>query len=420
MKKLATGLVIGLFILGMVIPSSRLLAAPLKKVRASFSALAYANPPFWIAKDLELFKKYGLDVDLTYVEGGKGIHAMLGGSIDVAQIGGIATVSAAVEGADIVMLGTFFNRLAFSVHAPEQIKDIQDLKGKTLGTGAISGNSYFAALMLLSKFNWVLNKDVTLLAMGTDPAIFAALQQGRVHAAVLSAPTTRVAAKAGFREIFDIGSLNLPFPTISVVSSRKFVRENPETILNVLRAASEATYLYRTRLDLATPVISKYMQISPTDPSLAESHGLYAKYMNETLSVPLDGITMILNYLAEHLNRPELKASACFNVDVVVSHGYVRHDLQFRTLRKNRFVDLVGEQGNGPFLLLEPFYKEGGWQWSVARIVVNLEMFLDQGDGLIEDFLRDQNLRSHRIVPPKIKGARIEAPRPEGRGFPAR
>jgi ABC-type nitrate/sulfonate/bicarbonate transport system substrate-binding protein len=138
--------------------------------------------------------------------------------------------------------------------------------------------------------------------------VLTTLQQGRLQAGVMSPPTTNFAVKAGFREIFNIGSLNVPFPTISVVSTRKFIQENPETILNVLRASSEATYLYKTRPDLAFPVIAKYMRVSKDDPELLQSHGLYGKYMNETLTVPLDGIRFVLNYLSERLNRPDLKS----------------------------------------------------------------------------------------------------------------
>ena len=43
----------------------RLLAASL----LAFSALAYANPPFWIAHELKLFEKYGYDTELVYVSG---------------------------------------------------------------------------------------------------------------------------------------------------------------------------------------------------------------------------------------------------------------------------------------------------------------------------------------------------------------
>src|SRR6267142_6996415 len=165
-----------LLLLAAVILVPRLMAAtPLKKVRLAYSAFAYANPPFWIAQELELFEKYGLDSELVYVSGARPIQAMLGGSIDVSQVGGAATVSAAARGADVVILGTIFSRLNFAVHAGPQIKQISDLKGKTLVTGTVGGNTYFAALLFLSRFNWVPNRDVNLIGVGGSPEVLGAL-----------------------------------------------------------------------------------------------------------------------------------------------------------------------------------------------------------------------------------------------------
>src|SRR5262245_34638463 len=116
-------------------PPTVLAATSLKKVRLAYSAFAYANPPFWIAHELQLFQKNGLETELVYVSGARPIQAMLGGSLDVSQVGGAATVAAAAQGADVAILGTIFTRLNFAVHASPQVKQISDLKGKTLATG---------------------------------------------------------------------------------------------------------------------------------------------------------------------------------------------------------------------------------------------------------------------------------------------
>ena len=78
--------------------------------------------------------------------------------------------------------------------------------------------------------------------------------------------------------------------------------------MNVLRATSEATYVYKTRPDLANPVIAKYMQVSKDEPELMQSHALYGRYMNETLAAPMEGIKLILDQLAESQNRPDIKS----------------------------------------------------------------------------------------------------------------
>ena len=289
----------------LILAASLAAAEPARKVRLAYSAFAYANPPFWIAHDLKLFEKYGLDAELVYVSGARPIQAMLGGSIDVSQVGGAATVAAAAQGADVAILGTIFTRLNFVVHASPQIKQISDLKGKTLATGAVGGNTYFAALLFLQKFGWVPNRDVYLFASGGSPEVLSALVAGRFSAGLLTAPTTHMAARLGFREVFDLSSLDFPFPTLSVVSTRKYSEAHPEVILNILRATSEAIYLYRTRPERALPVIAKYMRVSKDDPALVQAQETFAKHLNLTLTPSLEGIKFILDFLAEQ--RPAVK-----------------------------------------------------------------------------------------------------------------
>jgi ABC-type nitrate/sulfonate/bicarbonate transport system substrate-binding protein len=285
---------------------SEVYAAQLKRLRLAFSALAYANPPFWIAHELKLFEKYGLDSELIYVSGSRPIQAMLGGSVDVSQVGGAAAVAAIAQGAEVAILGTVFTRLTFAIHAAPQIKKISDLKGKTIASGSVGGNSYFAGLLFLSRFGWVANRDVGLIPAGGSPEVMAGLLQGKFQAGVLTPPTSTMAARMGYREIFDLASLDFPFPVISVVSTRKFIEANPDTILNVLRGTAEAIYLYKTRPDLTLPVVAKYMRVPKDDPALAQSRESLGKHMNQNLAPSLEGIKFVRDFLAE--KQPALKA----------------------------------------------------------------------------------------------------------------
>jgi ABC-type nitrate/sulfonate/bicarbonate transport system substrate-binding protein len=280
--------------------------AQTKKIRLAFSALAYANPPFWIAHDLKLFEKYGLESEIIYIGGSRPIQAMLGGSIDVSQVGGAAAVAAAAQGAEIAILGTVFSRLTFAIHASPQIKQISDLKGKTLAAGAIGGNSYFAGLVFLKNFGWVANRDVGIMAAGGSPEVLAGMLQGKFQAGVLTPPTSTTATRMGYREVFDLARLDFPFPVISVVSTRKYIDANPDVILNVLRATAEAIYLYKTRPDLTLPVVAKFMRVPKDDPALAQSQQSLGVHMNQNLAPTLEGIKFVLDFLAE--KQPSLKS----------------------------------------------------------------------------------------------------------------
>ena len=306
MERMVTRILLAIVICSPAFMPSRVQAAQAKKLRLAFSAFAYANPPFWIAHELKLFEKYGgYETELVYVGGSRPIQAMLGGSIDAAQVGGAAAVAAAAQGAEIAILGTVFTRLTFAIHASPQIQQIADLKGKVVAAGAVGGNSYFAALVFLKHFGWTANRDVGVTPAGGSPEVLAGLLAGKFQAGVLTPPTSTMAAKQGYREIFDLASLDFPFPVISVVSTRRFIDANPEVVLNILRATSEAIFLYKTRPELTVPVVAKYMRVAKDDPALVEAQRSVGQLLNQNLPPSLEGIRFVLDYYAER--QPSLK-----------------------------------------------------------------------------------------------------------------
>ena len=300
MKRIVTRILLAMLVCAPVVIARRLEAAQPRKIRLAFSAFAYANPPFWIAHELKLFEKYGAyETELVYVGGSRPIQAMLGGSIDVSQVGGAAAVAASAQGAEISILGTVFTRLTFAIHASPQIKQIADLKGKIIAAGAVGGNSYFAALVFLKQFGWVANRDVGVTPAGGSPEVLAGLLQGKFQAGVLTPPTSTMAAKQGHREIFDLASLDFPFPVISVVSTRRFIDANPEVILNILRATCEAIYLYKTRPELTVPVVAKYMRVVKDDPAVVDAQRTIGQLLNQNLPPSLEGVRFVLDHYAE-------------------------------------------------------------------------------------------------------------------------
>jgi ABC-type nitrate/sulfonate/bicarbonate transport system substrate-binding protein len=134
---------------------------------------------------------------------------------------------------------------------------------------------------------------------GGSPEVLAGLLQGKFPAGVLTPPTSTMAAKQGHREIFDLASLDFPFPVISVVSSRRFIDANPEVILNILRATGEAIYLYKSRPELTVPVVAKYMRVAKDDPAVVEAQRTIGQLLNQNLPPSLEGVRFLLDHYAE-------------------------------------------------------------------------------------------------------------------------
>ena len=66
-------------------------AEGLQKLRVAYAAITAAFSIPWIAKEAGIFQRHGLDVELVYIAAGsRAVQTLVGGSIDIAAIGGPA------------------------------------------------------------------------------------------------------------------------------------------------------------------------------------------------------------------------------------------------------------------------------------------------------------------------------------------
>ena len=82
----------------------------------AFSSVDSPNANWYIAKERQLYKKYGLDVELIFIPSSTTtISTVVAGSVAVGNISGGATANAAVGGAGVVAVGCFINTLPYDL-----------------------------------------------------------------------------------------------------------------------------------------------------------------------------------------------------------------------------------------------------------------------------------------------------------------
>ena len=86
--------------------------APLRKLRVAITSLSGSMAVPWLAREAGIFKKHGLEVEVIATPSGvEGMNALIAGEIAFLQIAGGTTVSAAVGGADVIVIGTTIDTL---------------------------------------------------------------------------------------------------------------------------------------------------------------------------------------------------------------------------------------------------------------------------------------------------------------------
>jgi ABC-type nitrate/sulfonate/bicarbonate transport system substrate-binding protein len=266
---------------------------PLKVVFPSFSG---AFTPLWLAHDLGLFVKHGVEVQPVFIEGGsRAAQAIVARDIDVGILSG-GVIEATLAGAELTFIGTHLKTLVFSLYGPPEIRGVPDLKGKTIGVTRFATPAQYSAILALRKFGLEMDRDVKLLQTGGIPNSLAAMQKGVVQAAVLTAPTTIQARALGYREVADIASLGIPFIHSGVTLRKVTLKDQPKQVDAFLKGFHEATRLMKANEALANKITGKYTRVQDSE-RLKETYQSFAKHLAPDLLVPREAVVNMLQFV---------------------------------------------------------------------------------------------------------------------------
>lgn len=269
-----------------------------KRIAVAYSAVSATQSSFFVTKEGGYFEKHGLFVDPVYVASGtKVAQAVIAGEFPVALAGG-TVVNATLAGGDIVIIGGLVNVPSFYVYVSPSIKRPEDLKGKSIGITTYGSSTDFSVRYLIKKWGMEPDRDIKVLQMGGQPQIVAAMVGGSVQGGVLSSPTDFKAKKAGFHQLVDFKTVGLDYPTVSLISTRSFIKKDPQTVRRFLMAYSEGTErLYRDK-EFTTKVIGKYTKTDDRE-TLESAYGFATTFIERPPHLPYKAVETILAQMAE-------------------------------------------------------------------------------------------------------------------------
>ncbi len=78
-----------------------------------------------------IFKKYGLDTELIFINGStRGVQSLIAGEIDFAGAVGTSAINGSLAGGDIAIVDSLVNTLPYYIIGKADIKSPEDLKGR--------------------------------------------------------------------------------------------------------------------------------------------------------------------------------------------------------------------------------------------------------------------------------------------------
>ena len=195
----------------------------------------------WVPREVGIFTKHGLDVTAILVEGGRQMtQAILSGSIPVGFTGVPTVASAVAAGGDAVIILGITNKITFDIWAKPELKAPGDLKGKILGISGLGATSHIAAFLMLRHFGLDPVRDrITFLAVGDEALRAQALLGQRIDVTIIDPSVAGPVKDRGFSFFGNMEKLGIPFINNALVTTRKYVREQPKIVEAVIKGIVE-------------------------------------------------------------------------------------------------------------------------------------------------------------------------------------
>ncbi|HVO91730.1 MAG TPA: ABC transporter substrate-binding protein [Terriglobales bacterium] len=252
-------------LLGIFFTAHQVAAQKSERAVLAFGSTGPNLTTFWLAREAGLYKQYGLDVDVVFFRGSTiAINALATKDAHFGAFGASSAVLARLGGLDTVLIATAAPGLLFYLVTKKEIKSGADLKGKRIGASRPGTDSDLAARVAAQKLG-LGEKDVNIIAMGTDNERLAAMTQGVVDATVVTVGGYVAAQKLGFHSILDLSQANIPYEAASMITTRSLIKENPEMVWRFVKGFVAAIQYAQTHREVTLKVLSKYMRTTDAD-----------------------------------------------------------------------------------------------------------------------------------------------------------
>jgi ABC-type nitrate/sulfonate/bicarbonate transport system substrate-binding protein len=279
--------------------SSSRAARPLRIAYLSTSATMAS---VWMAKETGALTREGLDTEVISMPSSSAIPALIANELDVVQVSAAPVITASVRGHDVVFIAGLLNTMIWDFYVQPEIKNIEQLRGKVVGTDRPATPVAYGTLVALKKLG-LTAKDIQLRPIGSSPQIVAAFYAKQIAGGVGSPPASFQMERSGFRSVVSL--LEVPYQNVGLVVRRSRLDELAPRLTPLLRAVRHGIERYYADKAFAMKVIGKYTK--ETDQEILDrTYEFYKRAgFRRELVTSEPGLQGMLDFLSETI--PEAK-----------------------------------------------------------------------------------------------------------------
>jgi ABC-type nitrate/sulfonate/bicarbonate transport system substrate-binding protein len=218
--------------------------------------------PFFVAKEKNLFPKYGVAPVITECLGGnRCVKELVDGKVDMATSTELPFMFAAYQGKPISLVATFVTNkddMKFVVRKSAIPAGIKSIVGKRVGYVERASSHYYMDLFLL--YQGIDPNSIIPVPMGAE-ALASALAKGEVDAISAWEPWGQVALELGGADVEVMAAPRLYSQTFNLLISNQHKQTQPRQISAVLNALSEAIQFIKKNPEESKLILARHAGI---------------------------------------------------------------------------------------------------------------------------------------------------------------
>jgi len=228
-------------------------------------AQQFAFVPVHVGVEAGIFKKHGIDVEISNFGGdARLLQALTADAIDIALGGGptIAFVAKGTPMLGIAALADAPGTIMLVVLKDGPVKTEDDLKGRTVSVSTAGSLTYWLAKELSRAHGWG-NDGIKIAPLGTPPAQVAALKTKQIDGVVTETSTIFKLEEEGTgRILVRFGERIKDFHVHAAYASNAMIEKNPEAVRAFLAGWFETIQYMRSHKEQTIEIASRMAEVS--------------------------------------------------------------------------------------------------------------------------------------------------------------
>lgn len=298
-------------------------------VKAAWCAVSAGFVQLFVARDFDIFSKYGLAVQTTgFNDSQTALAALQSGEIDFLFCAAAATIPGLSSGIDGTLVAAPLVGLPYVMVARPEVHSVQDLKGRKIGINRQGDLDDRLSHTVLQQENIPVDA-VQFVPAGGQTDRYKAVLGGIIDAVNVTPPLEVQARDDGLNVIYSLKTLPIPFIYSAVHTNGKMLRENPEVVQKFVAGMADAVRFIDQHKTETEQSISK--QLGITDQAALDSaYQAYAEdYVNRSVDIPAAAVQDSIDYArSQGTNVVREKAADLMDTRFAAdlqSSGFVEH-----------------------------------------------------------------------------------------------